>query len=166
MPKTNYRPAPEVKKIAEELIPKYHQHLLDFNVRIEYVFSDKTPKSKGRETWGSCRKVSSLNAFLANAQDGTDPFFVIVISEPVWEILPHAARVALVDHELCHAWAEADQNEDDDGSDDPVKLSTKPHDLEEFACIVRRHGLWRDDVRSFVEAALKTKKDESNEGSD
>jgi predicted metallopeptidase len=157
MAQANYRPAPEVKEIAEDLIQKYHQHLLDFSVKLEYVFVDKTPKSKGREVWGTCRKVSSLNAFLANAQEGTDPFFVIVISEPIWDILPPSSKVALVDHELCHAWAEASQKEETDGSEDVVKLSIRPHDLEEFACIVRRHGLWREDVEAFVKAAEKPK---------
>jgi len=144
-----------VKQIAEDLIPKYHQHLIDFDVRIEYVFIDKTPKAKGREVWGTCRKISNLNAFLANGQDGSDPFFVITISEPVWEVLPPKSKVALVDHELCHAWAEAQQDEETDGSEDVVKLSLRPHDLEEFSCVVRRHGLWRDDIQAFVDAALK-----------
>jgi hypothetical protein len=156
MASAKYHPAPEVREIAERLITKYHQHLLDFNVKLEYVFVDKTPKAKGIEIWGTCRKVSSLNAFLANAQDGSDPFFVITISEPVWDVLPPDKREALVDHELCHAWAEASQKEDDDESD-PVKLSVRPHDLEEFSCIVRRHGLWRDNVKSFVDAALNKK---------
>jgi len=155
MAKAVYTPAPEVKQIAEDLIPKYHQHLIDFDVRIEYVFIDKTPKAKGREVWGTCRKISNLNAFLANGQDGSDPFFVITISEPVWEVLPPKSKVALVDHELCHAWAEAQQDEETDGSEDVVKLSLRPHDLEEFSCVVRRHGLWRDDIQAFVDAALK-----------
>ena len=152
MPSAKHRPAPEVQAIAEELIPKYHQHLIDFSVRLEYVFLDKTPKSKGMEIWGRCRKVSGLNAFLANKQEGSDPFFVIEISEPIWDILPPECRMALVDHELCHAAAEAAQDEDDDEAD-PVKLSVNPHDLEEFCCIVRRHGMWRDNVKSFIEAA-------------
>lgn len=163
MAAASFRKAPEVQQIAEDLIPKYHQHLIDFDVRIEYVIIDKTPKAKGREIWGTCRKVSNLNAFLANGQDGSDPFFVITISEPVWEVLPLKSKVALVDHELCHAWAEAQQDEDSDGSEDPVKLSLNPHDLEEFACIVRRHGLWRDDIKAFVEAALRTKDEETQE---
>lgn len=158
MAKVTYRPAPEVKEIAEDLIPKYHQHLIDFDVKLEYVFVSKAPKTKGKEVWGTCRKVSSMNAFLANQQEGSDPFFVITISEPVWEVLPPDSRVALVDHELCHAWAEANQNEDDDGEDDPYKLSIRPHDLEEFSCIVRRHGLWREDIADFVSQAVKSKK--------
>lgn len=163
MAKTNYEEAHEVREIAEGLIPKYHQHLLDFDVKIRYVFVDKTPKSKGREVWGTCRKISNLNAFLAD--DSSDPFFVITISKEVWDVLPQDKKDALVDHELCHAWAEANQNEKDDDAD-PVKLSTVPHDLEEFACIVRRHGLWREDVEAFVNAALNQKeKTDEEDGS-
>lgn len=162
MAKANYANAPEVQQIAEDLIPKYHQHLIDFDVKIRYVFVDKTPKSKGREVWGTCRKISNLNAFLAEGNDSSEPFFVITISKDVWDVLPHDKRVALVDHELCHAWAEANQKEDDDEAD-PVKLSTVPHDLEEFASIVRRHGLWRDDVEAFVTAALSGKSNVTEE---
>lgn len=162
-----YREAPEVEKIAADLIPQYHQHLLDFKVKLRYVFVSKTPKTKGKEVWGTCRKVSGLNAYLEGGEHDGDgeSFFVITISEPVWEVLPPEKRVALVDHELCHAMAEVKQAKDEADADadaeieqdNPVKLSVEPHDLEEFACIVRRHGLWREDIKEFVEAALKTK---------
>ena len=169
MAKAVYSNAPEVEEIAYDLIPKYHQHLIDFSVRVRYAFVDKAPKSKGTEVWGTCRKVSGLNAFLEGQSTESDPFFVITISKDVWDILSHEHRVALVDHELCHAFAEAKQQKDDADSDDdmetdnPVKLSTVPHDLEEFSCIVRRHGLWRDSIKDFVEAALKKRSDEPNE---
>lgn len=165
MAKTNYYDAPEVRQIAEDLIPKYHQHLIDFDVKIRYVFIDKTPKNKGREVWGTCRKVSNLNAFLADGDDSCEPFFVITISQDVWDVLPHDKRIALVDHELCHTLAEANQKEDDDEAD-PVKLSTVPHDLEEFSCIVRRHGLWRDDIEAFVKAATSGDSNEKGHAED
>lgn len=164
MSQAKFHAAPEVEKIANELIPKYHQHLIDFNVRIRYVFVDKTPKAKGKETWGSCRKVSGLNAFLEGETPDGDPFFVITISEQIWDVLPDDKRIALVDHELCHAYAEVKQQKDDaDGdsdmeTDNPVKLSVKPHDVEEFGCIIRRHGLWHEDIREFVDNALRAKR--------
>lgn len=155
---SSYKPAPEVKEIAEDLIQKYHQHLIDYSIKIEYVFVDKTPKSNGREVWGKCKKVTSLNAYLAspdpNKEGSGDPFFVIIISEPIWDLLSKDKKIALVDHELCHAWAEENQKEDDDESP-PFKVSIKPHDLEEFSCIVRRHGLWREDVKEFIDSASK-----------
>lgn len=169
--------APEVEAIAKDLIPKYHQHLIDFSVNVQYRFVNKTPKSKGKEVWGSCRKITGLYAQLAECSDDDEPFFVITISKDVWDVLPQKTRIALVDHELCHAWAEvkqakdeADANVDEEiEKDNPVKLSVKPHDLEEFSCIVRRHGLWREDVEEFVNAALSKKKgadEEEEEGED
>lgn len=163
MTQAKYYEAPEVAEIAFDLIQKYHQHLLDFSVKLRYIFVDKTPKSQGKEIWGTCRKISGLNAFLEDNKNDGDSFFVITISREIWDILPHDKRVALIDHELCHAWAEAKQQKDDGESDEdletdnPVKLSINPHDLEEFACIVRRHGLWRESIEDFVNAALKTK---------
>lgn len=168
MSKTKYKPAPEVEEVAKELISKYHGHLLDFKVRIEYVFTNKTPKKNGKEVWAFVRKVSSLNAYLAESDDHEGDFFVMVVSEPVWEILPPNKRHPLVDHELCHLWAEADQEDEDDANaipEDPVKLSLNPHDVEEFSSVVRRWGLWREDVEDLVNAALKQKsgKDDDEE---
>jgi predicted metallopeptidase len=166
MTTAKYFEAPEVQKIADKLIPQYHQHIIDFSVKIRYVFVDKTPNSKGKEVWGTCRKVSGLNAYLEGESPDGDAFFVITISKDIWDILPEDKRIALVDHELCHAVAEAKQQKNDSDSDDdmetdnPIKLSVKPHDLEEFSCIVRRHGLWREDIQEFVDAALKKSKEE------
>lgn len=166
MTQARYFEAPEVAEMAEDLINKYHQHLIDYSVRIRYVFVDKTPNSKGKEVWGTCRKVSGLNAYLEGENPDGDPFFVITISKDIWDILPVDKKTALIDHELCHAWAEVKQQKDEsDGdsdmeTDNPVKLTVKPHDLEEFSCIVRRHGLWREDIEEFVEAALKAKNKE------
>ncbi len=147
-----YKEAPEVKKIAEELIPKYHQHIVDFNVRVDYIFQDKIQMKGDKEVWGTCRKITNLNAYLAaDKQSGGDPFFVITISEPIWDILPPDKRIALVDHELCHTSAEYQEKDDEE----PVlKLSCRPHDVEEFACIIKRYGTWRDDIQEFVKNAM------------
>lgn len=155
MAKTSYRHAQEVQDIAEQLIEKYHGHFNDFNVHFDYTFVSKTPKRNGCEVWGQCRKISGFNAHISDQDD--DQFFSIIISEDIWDILPQDKKEALVDHELCHAFAEASQKEDDDGSEEVIKLSMRPHDLEEFSCIVRRHGMWREDVEEFVKAAMKSK---------
>lgn len=171
MSQTKYFEAPEVEKIAEGLIEKYHQHLVDLSVKIRYVFVDKTPTSKGKEVWGTCRKVSGLNAYLEGGSPDGESFFVVTISKEIWDVLPDDKKLALVDHELCHAWAEVKKSEEDEEdtgeeleSDNPVKISVKPHDLEEFSCIVRRHGLWREDIKDFVDAALKSKPKQDEKG--
>ncbi len=144
--------APEVEVVASELIPQYHRHL--DGVRIEYVFRSKHAKKNGKLVMGTCRLVSGLNAFLASDEeelelgnllqgddDATPKFFVIEIAKDLWKDMSPKQRVALVDHELSHAYQE-------DG-----ELSILPHDVEEFAHIVRRYGLWKGDVEAFFAAA-------------
>ena len=64
---TTFTPAPEVKKIADELIPLYHPHLVKHRVRMEYVFSDASIETGGKTKWGEARKIGNLTAFLAGA---------------------------------------------------------------------------------------------------
>lgn len=70
----NYRPAPDVKKIADKLIDKYHGNLRE--AKIIYLFRDKPLKSKGKVQLGKATKVSGKY----NAVTGAD--FLIEISEP------------------------------------------------------------------------------------
>jgi hypothetical protein len=103
---TDFKAAPAVARIAEDLIPRHHPDLV--GERIEYVFRKKATKSKGREVWGTARLIGGLNAFLATDDDerpydGTvESFFVIEIAEDIWGEIDSTQRVALVDHELCH----------------------------------------------------------------
>jgi hypothetical protein len=142
MPAAVYSPAPAVKEVAEPLIVQYHGHLKDFNVRIEYVFTDKMPKRGGKDVWAFVRKVTNLNAYLATKTGDADAFFVMVVSEHIWDLLSDRGRKALVDHELCHMGAEVQEKEDGE----VVKLTLIPHDMEEFLAINRRWGLWQEEV--------------------
>lgn len=155
-------PAPDVKEIADELINKHHKHLV--GVRLDILFSETTPKRGGKDIWGSMRKVSSLAAYLgADKTDQergvNDPFFVMTISQPIWDELDEKNRIALVDHELCHAAVELDEEEES-------VLGTMGHDVEEFACIIERHGLWRKSVQDLVEAAVKNKENKKKSKED
>lgn len=160
-----FRHAPEVQAIAEVLIAEHHQHLDGW--RIEYLFRDKAPKSSGRLVLGRARVKRGLDAFLARGQllvvsgDGEissarmederpidpPPFFVMEISLDTWgeDIdgvrwgLSDEQRVALVDHELCHFQVTEDGE---------PKL--RSHTVEEFADVVKRHGLWKPDVEWFA----------------
>lgn len=156
---TKYSSAQEVEQIANDLISKYHLHLK--GIKIEYVFSDTVPKKGGKEIWGTMRKVSNLNAYLAALDQAKEigeyeEFFVMTITKPVWDIIDEDKRIALVDHELCHAFAERDE-------EDKLVLSILPHDLEEFQAIVKRHGLWREDVKNFIASARVSQKNEMDE---
>lgn len=143
---TRYTAAPEVQVVARPLMAAHHPHLL--HVRVEFLFVDKIPQRNGKQIWGTARKVTSLAAFLADESGEGEPFFCVVITRPIWEVLSTEQRAALVDHELCHCWVE----EKEDGSSSLVLLS---HDLEEFAQVVLRHGLWRDEVTQFHDVAVQ-----------
>ncbi len=150
---TEYRLAPEVAKIADNLIKDHHRHLVDNGyVRIEYVFRGECATSMGRDIWGKARKVTGLNAFIAREETGEmdlaepEPFFVIEIAWDIWTTLTGRQKVALVDHELSHC----QMAENKDGDMVPALTG---HDLEEFTEIVRRHGLWNKGTEHFAKVA-------------
>jgi hypothetical protein len=156
--------APEVAGIARRLIGLHHTHLK--NIRIDYVFRSESSSDGGKVVWASARKITGLNAFLATESDesfelqgdpDTDQFFCIEVWEDVWDRLKDEQKEALVDHELCHCWAEEACNAEGDSI---LKLKILPHDVEEFASVIQRHGLWKDDVKVFVEVGKKAMVDD------
>lgn len=146
-----YRPAPAAEHIGARLIKAHHTHLSD--VRIDYVFRSKASKDKGKVVLGKARKMGGLNAWLATDVDERavepDEFFVIELAEDEWAGLSDKQRVALVDHELSHCVVSFDNK------DEEPKLGIAPHDLEEFVEVVRRHGLWKQDVADLVKVGAE-----------
>lgn len=142
-----YSAAPQVERIAEKLIAAHHKHLA--TVPIRYVWRDKATRSKGNVVLGKARKVSGLGAHLVHLVRADEPpdevdFFVIEIAADMWATLSDAQQVALVDHELCHLGVDIPEDPDKDRA-----LVVRGHDLEEFAAVVERHGLWRPAVETF-----------------
>lgn len=147
---TTYSTAHEVERIAEELIPAHHPHLS--TVPIRYVWRDKATRSKGNIVLGKARKVSGLGAHLVHLVRKDEPpeevdFFVLEIAADTWQKLTLAQRTALVDHELCHLGIDIPEGDEDDR-----RLVIRGHDLEEFAAVVERHGLWRPAIETFQAA--------------
>lgn len=145
---TEFTPAPEVADLVNQLIGEIDEHHDLALVRIECVWRDKAAKSKGRVTLATARKISGLPAFLSNWACGlpliemNDPFFVIEVAADTWEHLNDKQRKALVDHELMHCKVALDEN-------DQLVVGMRGHDVEEFAAIVDRHGLWKPDLAQF-----------------
>lgn len=139
---TKYRPAPEVGDIARQLISSVSMHRDLTKVHIEYVFRDEATHSKGRIVLGRARKITGLNAFLRSPSKGRkfaepDAFFLIEIAHDCWEAMEPDQRRALVDHELCHCVVNLDET-----TAEVIGLGIRGHDVEEFSCIIDRHGLW------------------------
>lgn len=146
--------ADEVELVALPLIKEHHTHLLRDDVTIWYLWQDPPTKSKGTVTLGKASKVSGREAQLIWLVRHDDPsedpldFFVITIAHGPWQKLTPEARRALVDHELKHCLVE-----DPEDPDMPRVLSLRPHDVNEFADILKRRGFWRPGDDLFAEAA-------------
>ena len=67
--------------------------------------------------------------------------FIIWLAADKWLELTPSQRIALVDHELEHCqW-------------DGLSASIRLHDLEEFSCILERHGYWWPHAYQVAEIA-------------
>lgn len=101
----------------------------------------------GHIVLGKCVKVSDLQKEFIHYD------FIIVLNKEYWDQFNDAQRLALMDHELCHAQPaedkECEQKEDERGR----KLwRLRKHDIEEFREIVQRHGCYKLDLEKFAEA--------------
>lgn len=152
-----FRLAKEAQEVADGLIREHHARL--HGVTVTAVFLDKIPMSKGRQMWARAKKIGGLPAFLvaveamqggpalqeaARYSDEPHDFFVIEVAEEVWQKLTDAARKALIDEQLCACEIEEDE---ETGS---VKLAVVGPDVSGWREVVRRHGLWREDLEEFV----------------
>ena len=145
---SQFMKASDVNDIANEIIARHHPHLV--GIPFYYVFHPKAKmEAKTHMVLAKASKLSGLPALLArnmlpqfdfgDSQDAE--CFVISVAFDAWEKLSASQRRALIDHELMHC-----------GIDQDEKLYLHPHDIEDFGDIMRRHGLWKPDLREFARA--------------
>jgi len=132
-----YSEAQEVEEIANQLISEVAIHEQLAEARILYFFRTGTWNSKGKRVWGMANKIPEQWQYVT----GYD--LVVTINKDVWYALDENQKKALVDHELCHFCRE----ENDEGE---TKWLIVGHDVEEFSGVIRRHGLWKEDVKAFA----------------
>lgn len=135
------READEVRAIARKLIADHHPHLEEATIR--YLFTNQTRRKCDKVRLGSTQKLSPIMRYLTSGEnrsveDGAD--FIILVGENEWTDLEPDQRRAMVDHELEHCGYE----EDDEGN---TKWVIRGHDVEEFAAVITRHGLWSHDLQ-------------------
>lgn len=135
-----------VEKIAVELIPKYHTHLV--NAKIGYLFRNKPIKKGGKIVLATAEKCSTKSRYLT----GYD--FLLVVNYENWNNLTDKQKYAVIDHELCHMHIDDDETGE---SEDP-KYSIIAHDCDEFYAVISRHGLVMDDLKVLGTVVAKSQK--------
>ena len=153
MPVATYNRANEVKKLAEELIDKYHPHLVDAKDYIGYYY-----REGGQVSWGV--KPTRNNPFVNKLTEGEMVTIFVVRGD--WEGWSMERRLAEVDHALCHInRTSAGKIQGENGQpvdtwedpEEPKNWSIRKHEVEDFACIVERHGLYYGSLEKFAEVA-------------
>jgi len=91
----------EVVEMAGQILEKDHSHLLDAN--ISYLFRDRPwKKGDGRTVLGRASKRNEIDRVLSQKRED----FIVIIAKPRWDSMTEEERRCLLDHELCHCFAD------------------------------------------------------------
>jgi hypothetical protein len=137
--KVEFRDAPEdLKIIAARLIDEFHGSLAE--AQICYLVRTGDWKKRGKDVYGSAEIVSKKHKKLS----GFD--IVITIGLRAWNATADEdVKKAILDHELTHCG----KDEDKEGN---AKFYIMDHSVEDFNSIIRRYGLWSQDLRLAINA--------------
>jgi len=143
----------EPHRILQDILRKHHGHLDGVKIGLAWR-SGWRSDADGHMKIGQCRKSSDLDREMYSGFD-----FVILLNEEAWPRLNEKQKLAVIDHELCHAALSMDANGEPKYNDrDRLCCRIKKHDVEEFRCIVERHGLYTQDLVDVVKAAISDAK--------
>ena len=131
----NYWQSDEYRQLAEQVIAE-HPDLSWIDkalISIDYLECDAEKKRASGPVLGECVLVKDLFRLYV-------PFdFLIVIYAPNVRRLSETQKKILLYHELLHV----DMGE----KDGEPKYCVRPHDVEDFAAVIRRYGLdWAGDT--------------------
>lgn len=138
--------------MLDDLVAQHHDVLTDARIALAWCTSWR-PDVDGRVILGKCKKASDLDRELV-AFD-----FIILLSQSFWQSLSvtYEQRRALLDHELSHASVKLSQETGEPERDERgrVVYRIRKHDLEEFAAVVERNGLYKKDLETFAQALAR-----------
>jgi len=157
-----YRPASdELKRISKDVIARLHPDIIEYDVRVVFLFRDKPQTLRGAQCLATCTVVKGLSAVMARVnppleevllgsgvgqmrRDGGG-YFIIQIHDEAWSDLDDHGKHALVHHELCHVGVEEELNKDgvETGR---VVLALVPHDREVFNSEISVFGAWAPGI--------------------
>lgn len=132
--------------ILEELRGKFHKDLAKARIALAWATGWKADVD-GRLTLGRMKKTTDLDKEVASYD------YILLLNRTFVEDANVAddQRIALIDHELCHAAMKYDKNGEPELDERGRQMwRTRRHDLEEFSEIAERHGCWKRDIENFA----------------
>lgn len=132
--------------MLKQLVKNHHDDLLDARIALAWCESWKGD-TDGHLKLGMCRKASDLD------REFIEFDFIIVLNKQWWTYpgVEPKHHFALIDHELCHATVRLDKFMEPVVDERGRKCwRIRKHDIEEFGCIVKRHGLYKADLEKFA----------------
>jgi hypothetical protein len=132
----------DVKTLAAKLISAHHGGIAE--AKICYLARTGKWEKRGKAVYGSAEVVSKKHKHL------TDFDFIITVGYRTWNVADDKCKLAIVDHQLSHCCKDVDK----EGN---PKYYIQDHSVEDFAGIVRRHGLWSAELRIMVDANAEHK---------
>ncbi len=155
-------PEPLPYRLLREIRAEHHFDTAQARIVLAWQKGIK-PDADGHVLLGKCVRATDLQRELVDLD------FVILLNREVFEDpeFNESKKLALLDHELCHAARalDADGGARIDTRGRPV-WRLRAHDIEEFRCVVERHGCYKGDLEAFVEALAKRKKSPLFTGTD
>ena len=146
---------PEPYLLLKEVRDLHHGDTKMARIAMAWRLRTKADKD-GHIVLGKCVKVSDLY------REYADYDFIIVLNKDFWEDpqVTKAQRVALIDHECCHAAPVINEETGDHEVDERGRylFRTRDHDVMEFIEIVQRNGIWKHDLAAFAKVLAEKRK--------
>lgn len=148
----------QIYKQMDAIKREHHKHLEGARI---IMFMDYSEPSGSALTFGTASLASSQVKALSGAN------FVITINALAWDNLDEEGRTALLDHELshCHVCLKPMKdgretirdafgrvqytNQVKRDADGNIQYRIIPHDVTEFISIVKRRGLWMENLQKM-----------------
>ena len=138
--------------LLNSLVSAFHDHLSEARIALAWNTAWKAD-TDGRVTLGKCRKVGDLD------RDIHEYDFIVILNREFWNSFNDRQKAALLDHELMHAEIKTDEHgEPEQDERGRIVYRIRKHDIEEFADVVKRHGLWMHDLELFARALMVRQK--------
>jgi hypothetical protein len=140
----------DTHSMLQDVIKESHGKLIKSSFLI--LFKHGGWESKGRTILGRVKVVGDD----IRSTFGYDA--IIYLNRNAWVMFSPVQKKYLLDHELCHLDVVVDKNFDTKiGEDGRPKLTTNPHDLEDFVAVVKRHGLIMEDMKRLAKVLIESK---------